>query len=95
MLFLGIIKECILKKGALFFYIKISARTNKFVFFCCLKTGGKMKKQKRCACGLCWLRKHKIILTLIAAAILVIISLRCPEYAENVAQAFVLLLAGV
>ena len=59
------------------------------------KTGGKMKKQKRCACGLCWLRKHKIILTLIAAAILVIISLRSPEYAENVAQAFVLLLAGV
>ncbi len=54
-----------------------------------------MKKQKRCACGLCWLRKHKIILTLIAVAILVIISLRCPEYAENVAQAFVLLLAGV
>lgn len=54
-----------------------------------------MKKQKRCACGLCWLRKHKIILTLIAAAILVIISLHSPEYAENVAQAFVLLLAGV
>ena len=83
------------KRSALFLYQNIGKDEEIRLFFCCLKTGGKMKKQKRCACGLCWLRKHKIILTLIAAAILVIISLRCPEYAENVAQAFVLLLAGV
>lgn len=54
-----------------------------------------MKRHIKCVCRWCWLRKHKIILTLGAAVILAVISLRCPEYAENVAQAFVLLLAGV
>ncbi len=56
-----------------------------------------MKKQKGkvCVCGLCRLSRHKIILIILAIIILSIISLRRPEYAENVAQAFMLLLAGV
>lgn len=54
-----------------------------------------MKKQIKCVCRLCRLGKHKISLIILAVATLVIISLRCPEYAENVAQAFMILLAGM
>ncbi len=40
-------------------------------------------------------RKYKLVLIITAVAIVTAVSLWRPEYAENVARAFVLLLAGV
>ena len=41
------------------------------------------------------LKKHKRLIILIATLVLAIVCLVKPEYAESVARAFVLLIAGV